>query len=129
VTAGAGPGPRPADAGSAATAAAVAAVEVTVRLPRSLQALFPGCPAQLEARGATMLEVIADLDRQVPGLRNRILDAGPELRRHLNLFVDSEIADLTTPLHSGAAIRVVPAVSGGSGGRPSPALFDCVSAA
>jgi molybdopterin synthase sulfur carrier subunit len=60
-----------------------------------------------------MLELIHDLDRQVPGMRNRILDAGPELRRHLNLFVDSEIADLSTPLHAGAVIRIVPAVSGG----------------
>ena len=101
------PDSRPAAARSAP------AVGVTVRVPRSLQALFPGSPAQLEARGATMLEVIDDLDRQVPGMRNRLLDAGPELRRHLNLFVDSEIASLATPLHDGALIRVVPAVSGG----------------
>jgi molybdopterin converting factor small subunit len=86
---------------------------VTVRLPRSLQALFPGCPAELRARGATLLDVIQDLDRQVPGIRNRLLDAGPEIRRHLNLFVNGEIAELTTPLPPGAIVRVVPAVSGG----------------
>ena len=63
---------------------------VTVRLPRSLQALFPGCPTELEVRGATLLDAIDDLDGRVPGIRNRLLDAGPEIRRHLNLFVDGE---------------------------------------
>jgi molybdopterin converting factor small subunit len=88
-------------------------------LPRSLQALFPGCPAQLEARGSTLLDVIDDLDEQVPGLRNRLVDAGPQIRRHLNLFVDGEIATLATPVRGGALIRVVPAVSGGQPGPKS----------
>lgn len=86
---------------------------VTVRLPRSLTALFPGCPAELTVAGATLLEAMDELDRRVPGMRNRLLDAGPEIRRHLNLFVDGELAELQTPLRSGAVIRVVPAVSGG----------------
>ena len=86
---------------------------VTVRLPRSLTALFPGCPAELSVVGATLLEAVNDLDRRVPGMRNRLLDAGPEIRRHLNLFVDGELAGLGTALRAGAVIRVVPAVSGG----------------
>jgi len=51
-----------------------------VHLPRSLVALFPGAPRRLAARGATVAEVIADLDAQVPGIRNRLLDAGPSIR-------------------------------------------------
>ena len=90
-----------------------AAPVVRVRLPRSLAALFPGCPAEVTVAGATLLEAIDDLDRCVPGMRNRLLDAGPEIRRHLNLFVDGELAGLTTSLRAGAVIRVVPAVSGG----------------
>lgn len=86
---------------------------VTVRLPRSLTALFPGCPAEVQVRGDTLLEAIGDLDRHVPGMRNRLLDAGPEIRRHLNLFVDGELAGLDARLRSGAVVRVVPAVSGG----------------
>jgi len=89
--------------------------QVTVRLPRSLRALFPGCPAELTVAATTLLDAIQALDRQVPGMRNRLLDAGPEIRRHLNLFVDGELADLATPLRPGAVIRVVPAVSGGCG--------------
>jgi molybdopterin converting factor small subunit len=89
--------------------------EVTVRLPRSLLALFPGCPAVVPVTAASILEAIDALDRKVPGIRNRLLDAGPEIRQHLNLFVDGELAGLRTPLRDGAVIRVVPAVSGGQG--------------
>ncbi len=84
-----------------------------VHLPRSLVALFPGCPRRVEATGATVREVIADLDRRVPGLANRVLDSGPGLRRHLNMFVAGEPAGLDTPVPQGADVYVIPAVSGG----------------
>jgi molybdopterin converting factor small subunit len=84
-----------------------------VHLPRSLVALFPGTPRRLEAAGATVAEVIADLDAQVPGIRNRILDAGPMIRTHINVFVAGERATLATPVPSGADVHVIPAVSGG----------------
>jgi molybdopterin converting factor small subunit len=87
--------------------------EVTVRLPRSLLALFPACPPEIVVQADTLLDAIVAMDRQVPGMRNRLLDAGPEIRRHLNLFVDGELAGLETRLRPGAVIRVVPAVSGG----------------
>ena len=84
-----------------------------VHLPRSLVALFPGTERQLQADGSTVLEVVRDLDRRVPGLANRILDAGPVIRTHLNVFVDGELASIDTPVPPGARIHVIPAVSGG----------------
>ena len=84
-----------------------------VHLPRSLVALFPGTPRRLEARGATVAEVIADLETQVPGIRNRLLDAGPSLRTHLNVFVGGQRATLATPVAHDAVVHVIPAVSGG----------------
>ena len=84
-----------------------------VHLPRSLVALFPGTPRRLEAAGATVADVIADLDAQVPGIRNRILDAGPMIRTHINVFVAGQRATLTTAVPSGADVHVIPAVSGG----------------
>ena len=84
-----------------------------VHLPRSLVALFPGTPRRLEARGATVAEVIADLEAQVPGIRNRLLDAGPSLRTHLNVFVGGERASLATPVEPDSIVHVIPAVSGG----------------
>jgi len=84
-----------------------------VQLPRSLVALFPGTPRRLHARGATVEEVIADLEDQVPGIRNRLLDAGPSLRTHLNVFVSGQRATLATPVPPDAVVHVIPAVSGG----------------
>jgi sulfur-carrier protein len=84
-----------------------------VHLPRSLVALFPGTPRRLEARGGTVAEVIADLDAQVPGMRNRLLDAGPSIRTHINVFVAGERATLTTQVPADAVVHVIPAVSGG----------------
>ena len=85
----------------------------TVHLPRSLVALFPGSDKRMPATGCTVLEVIRDLDGRVPGLANRVLDAGPSIRRHLNLFVDGQLAALDTPVPPGAQVHVIPAVSGG----------------
>jgi sulfur-carrier protein len=85
----------------------------TVNLPRSLVALFPGSERRMEARGATVLEVIRDLDTRVPGLANRVLDAGPSIRTHLNFFVDGERAALDASVRPGARVHVIPAVSGG----------------
>ena len=84
-----------------------------VHLPRSLVALFPGAPRILEANGATVADLIADLDARVPGLRNRLVDAGPALRLHINVYVAGERATLETPVPAGAAVHVIPAVSGG----------------
>jgi molybdopterin converting factor small subunit len=84
-----------------------------VHLPRSLVALFPGADRRVPASGATVLEVLRDLDRRVPGIGNRLLDAGPSIRTHLNVFVDGERATLDTPVRPGATVHVIPAVSGG----------------
>jgi molybdopterin converting factor small subunit len=84
-----------------------------VHLPRSLVALFPGAPRRLTARGATVAEVIAEMDAQVPGIGNRLLDAGPTIRTHINVFVAGERATLATPVPNDAVVHVIPAVSGG----------------
>jgi molybdopterin converting factor small subunit len=84
-----------------------------VHLPRSLVALFPGAPRRIDASGATVAEVIADLDDKVPGIRNRLVDAGPMIRTHINVFVGGQRATLATPVPEGAVVHVIPAVSGG----------------
>jgi sulfur-carrier protein len=84
-----------------------------VHLPRALAALFPAAPRRIAARGSTVAEIIADADRQLPGLANRVLDAGPVIRSHLNVFVDGERATLHTPVAGGVDIHIIPAVSGG----------------
>jgi molybdopterin converting factor small subunit len=57
--------------------------------------------------------VIDGLDAAYPGMRDRLLDAGPSIRRHLLIFVDQERADLQTAVPGGSEVRIVPALSGG----------------
>ena len=89
---------------------------VTVVLPRALVAILPGAERRVEVAGASVADVIDALEERIPGIRNRLCDAGPVLRRHLNVFVDGAPANLDTPVASGATVHVIPAVSGGAGG-------------
>jgi len=85
----------------------------TVVLPRSLVALFPGAERRIAVAGGTVLEVVDALEERVPGVRDRLVDAGPTIRRHLNVFVDGERAGLETFVAPASVVHVVPAVSGG----------------
>ena len=85
----------------------------TVLLPRSLLTLFPGTARRHAVAGATVDAILRELDRTVPGLRDRLVEAGPRLRPHINVFVDGQPADLATPVPEAATIHVIPAVSGG----------------
>ena len=88
-------------------------VAVTVILPRSLVSLIPGTSRSSVVEASTVAEAIDRLDEQTPGLRNRIVDSGPVIRQHMNVFVDGERATLGTALGPNATIHVIPAVSGG----------------
>ncbi len=85
----------------------------TVLLPGSLLALFPGTARRHEVEGETVGAVLVALDRSVPGLRDRLVEAGPRLRPHINVFVDGSPADLATAVPPSAVVHVLPAVSGG----------------
>ena len=85
----------------------------TVLLPASLIALFPGTGKRHDVEGATVGALIGALDRSVPGMRDRLVEEGPRLRPHINVFVDGTPADLATEVAPGAVVHVVPAVSGG----------------
>jgi sulfur-carrier protein len=86
----------------------------TVLLPRSLLALFPGVEKRHEVQGGNVGELIDGLDGSVPGLRDRLVEAGPRLRRHINVFVDGEPAALDTTVSDGSTVHILPAVSGGA---------------
>ena len=86
---------------------------VTVILPRSLVSLIPGTSRSTEVEARDVAEAIDRLDALTPGLRNRLVDSGPTIRQHINVFVDGELAKLDTPLGPNATIHVIPAVSGG----------------
>jgi molybdopterin converting factor small subunit len=85
----------------------------TIILPRSLTALFPAAPRRCDVEATTVAEAIDRLDELAPGMRNRIVDAGPVIREHIKVFVDQQPATLATPLRPGSTLHVIPAVSGG----------------
>jgi sulfur-carrier protein len=88
-------------------------VAVTVILPRSLVSLIPGTSRSTEVEATSVAEAIDCLEARTPGLRNRIVDSGPTIRTHINVYVDRERPSVDTPLHPNATIHVIPAVSGG----------------
>jgi sulfur-carrier protein len=86
----------------------------TVLLPRSLLALFPGVERRHQVDGTDVAAIIEGLDAQVPGMRDRLVEGGPRLRPHINVFVAGQPADLSTPVDPADTVHVIPAVSGGS---------------
>ncbi len=84
-----------------------------LHLPSTLPPLFPGLPRQLELEGATVGEAIDRLDERWPGLRDRLCEPGPELRPHINVYVDRERAKLDTPLEARSRVDVITAITGG----------------
>jgi hypothetical protein len=68
----------------------------------------------VDASGATLAEVLADLDRRWPGLRFRMIDEQDRVRPHIRFFVDGEQTfDLSRPVRPGESLQIVQALSGG----------------
>jgi sulfur-carrier protein len=84
-----------------------------VYLPSTLPPLFPGLQRRVELEAATVEDVIAELDRQWPGMRDRLVEQGPALRPHINVYVDRQRAALDTALEPGSRVDVIAAISGG----------------
>jgi sulfur-carrier protein len=89
---------------------------VTVRIPTPLRSLTRG-QAEVQASGTTVGEVVADLERQYAGLRERLMEDGGELRRFINLYVNGEdirfLQGTITALKDGDEVSIVPAIAGG----------------
>lgn len=87
-----------------------------VRLPRHLLRHFPA-PAEIEAEGATVREVLDRLERAHPGLTAYLLDERGALRKHVNVFVGNEMVRdrlaLSDPVAPGGEVYVMQALSGG----------------
>ncbi len=70
--------------------------------------------SKVEANGATLLELLADLDRHYPGLRFRVIDEQGQMRGHMRFFVNSEqVFDLTHALRPTDEVYLLQALSGG----------------
>lgn len=89
---------------------------VKVRIPTPLLSLTGG-KKEVEAEGATLKELIEDLERRYPGLKERLCDEEGNLRRFINFFVNDEdirfLQGEETPLKEGDVVSIVPAIAGG----------------
>ena len=89
---------------------------IEVRIPTILRT-YTGGAKQVEGTGATLGELIVDLEQRHGGLRARLVDdAG--LRRFVNVYLNDEdvrfLAGLETPVKDGDTVTVLPAVAGGA---------------
>jgi molybdopterin converting factor small subunit len=69
---------------------------------------------EVEANGATISELLAELERRYPGLRFRMIDEQDRMRRHIRFFVNGEqVFDMARPLRPSDEVHIVQALSGG----------------
>ena len=92
-------------------------MSVSVRIPTILRT-YTGGASEVDAEGATLAEVLDDLDASYPGIRDRILDDQGALRRFVNVYVGNDdvrfLDALDTKTPDGSQVSVIPAVAGGS---------------
>lgn len=88
----------------------------TVRIPTPLRTLTGG-KDEVEASGATIAELVENLEANYPGIRDRLLD-DKGVRRFINIFVGEEdiryLEGLKTELKGNEQISIVPAIAGGA---------------
>jgi molybdopterin synthase sulfur carrier subunit len=88
----------------------------TVRIPTPLRKLTQGLE-EVSASGATIGDLITDLESKYPGLRERLCDDKGQVRRFVNIFANDEdirfLQNLETPVKDADEISIVPAIAGG----------------
>ena len=83
-----------------------------VIIPSALRSYTEASKA--EASGATLAEMLDDLDRRYVGIRFRMVDEQDRIRRHIRIFVNgTQVRDLSHPLIESDEVVIVQALSGG----------------
>jgi sulfur-carrier protein len=91
-------------------------VSVSVRIPTILRT-YTGGESEVKAEGATLADVLDDLEGNYTGIRARILDDAGDIRRFVNVYVGNDdvrfLDGLATATPDGAQLSIIPAVAGG----------------
>ncbi|HET7430825.1 MAG TPA: MoaD/ThiS family protein [Nocardioides sp.] len=91
-------------------------MSVSVRIPTILRT-YTGGESEVSASGATVGQVLDDLDSNYAGIKGRIVDEAGDLRRFVNVYVGNDdvrfLDNLETATPEGTQISVIPAVAGG----------------
>jgi sulfur-carrier protein len=89
---------------------------VTVKIPTILRRHVGDKPI-VEGEGGTLRDLLNDLDRRYPGIKNSIVTDDGDLHRFVNLYVNDEdvryLGSLDTKVEEGDTVSILPAVAGG----------------
>ena len=84
-----------------------------VRIPTPLRS-YTDQQKWVDADGATVGDLLDDLDRQFPGMRFRVVDEQGRLRPHMKIFVNQDaVRDLSTVIDPSDEVTLMQALSGG----------------
>lgn len=89
-----------------------------VKIPTQLRTLTGGAE-EVDASGSTLSELIENLEADHPGVKERLMDDGGQLRRFVNVYLNDEdvrfLDGLGTSIPDDARVSIIPAVAGGAG--------------
>jgi molybdopterin synthase sulfur carrier subunit len=92
---------------------------VTVNVTSVIQRVVGG-QREFKAEGATVGELLDDIEGRYPGFANQIMDKSGELHRFVNIYLNDEdvryLKGKETPLKDGDVVSILPALAGGAGG-------------
>ncbi len=90
---------------------------VTVRVPTPLQKLTGG-KSEVSADGANVKDVLADMEKNFPGIKEKLYSEDGELRRFINIYINEEdirfLDSDGSAVKDGDTISIIPAIAGGS---------------
>jgi len=94
----------------------VQGMSVQVRVPTPLRR-FTGGAEEVNANGATVAALVNNLEKNYPGIKERICDEEGRVRRFVNIFVNGDdirfLSNLDTAIKDGDEVSIVPAIAGG----------------
>ena len=89
---------------------------IKVRIPTPLQKLTND-QEEIDVRASSIRELIEALEKNYPGIKNRICDESGNIRRFVNIFLNDEdirfLEKETTSLKEGDVVSIIPAIAGG----------------
>lgn len=92
-------------------------MSIRVKVPTPLRK-FTGGESAVTAEGATIAALLDNLEKNHPGLKDRLCEADGTVRRFVNLYVNGDdirfLDNTNTKIADGAEVSIVPAIAGGT---------------
>jgi len=90
--------------------------KVIVRIPTALRRVTQG-QGEVQIEGSTVGELIENLEKEFPGIKERLVEENGEIRKFVNFFVNDEdirfLKGKDTELKEGDVVAIIPAIAGG----------------